>query len=271
MTSSTRPELHAGYHGSVPSPDLSALSDTDRASVEAAVEAIVRGGGEMVKGIALVGEAVPPRRHPGPTRLRLVVLLTHTHVATLTNLGRNLPPEVEVSIYAESELPRAADVFALELAEQRTRHLILHGRLPYDRVPITSRLLRLAIERALRAGVRALRSSLWREPATVTTMLEEVLRRLAIVAHQLPPVLGAVGLQGEAADEAALLRDLCRRTEVDDGWVAAWAAHRRGETLSSPVSIAGDVLRLFEETVALVDAHGAADGMASGPGDSLVD
>lgn len=224
-----------------------------------------------MKGIALVGETVPPRRHPGPARLRLVVLLAHTHVATLTNLGRNLPSEVEVSLYAESELPRAADVFALELAEQRARHVVLHGRMPYDRVPITSRLLRLAIERELRVGIRALRASLGCEAAQVTTKLEEVLRRLAVVAHQLPPVMGQPGLQGEAADEAALLRDLCARAEVDDGWVSAWVAHRRGEALPAPVQIAGDVLTLLEESAAMVDAFGAGTGMASGPGDSLTD
>lgn len=260
-----------GYHGAVPPPDLSALPESDRASVEAAVQAILNGGGENVKGIALVGEAVPPRRHAGPARLRLVVLLAHTHVATLTNLGRNLPPGVELSLYATNELPRAADVFALELAEQRTRHVLLHGRVPYDHVPITSRLLRLAIERELRVGIRALRANLWGEPPQLTARLEEVLRRLAIVAYQLPPVMGAVGLEGKDADEAALLRDLCARAEVDDGWVAAWEAHRKGEALASPVSIAGDVLTLLEETVALVDAYGAADGMASGPGDSLLD
>lgn len=255
----------------MPSPELSALPESDRAAVEAAVRAIVDGGGENVKGIALVGEAVPPRRHAGAARLRLVVLLAHTHVATLTNLGRNLPPGVELSIYASNEFPRAADVFALELAEQRTRHILLHGRVPYDSVPITSRLLRLAIERELRVGIRALRGILWGEPAAVAARLEDVVRRLAIVAYQLPPVMGAVGVEGDDADEAALLRDLCARTDGDDGWVAAWEAHRKGEALGSPVSIAADVLTLLEETVAMVDAYGAADGMASGPGDSLLD
>lgn len=249
--------------------DLSALAERDRDPAKNAVDAILSGGGEMVTGIALVGEAVPPRRHPGPARLRLLVLLEQTHVATLTNLGRRLPAEVEVSLYATAELPRAADVFALELAEQRARHLVLHGRVPYDRVHITSRLLRLGIERALRVGLQQLRAALWHE--SLASQLEDVLRRLAVVAHQLPPVMGDEGLAGADADESALLRDLCARTEYDDRWVGLWASYRKTQRLESPVAIAGEVLTVLEQTLSMVDGYGAANGMASGPGESLVD
>ncbi|MEM6790751.1 MAG: hypothetical protein AAF715_24745 [Myxococcota bacterium] len=248
--------------------EVAGVSDEEQRQIDAAVAAIARGGGETVRGLALVGEAVPPRRHRGAARIHLVALVAHAHVATLTNLGRDLPASVALSVFSAAELTRAADVFALELAEQRSRHVTLRGRIPYDQLPITARLLRLAIERALRVEVQALRSALWSGPEPLLGQLRRAVERLATVAHQLPPVLGAPGPESVEADEAALLRDLFGRADADGAWVDRWGAYRQTGSLEGPVRLAGEILHGLDAVVALVDGFGAPPGMAPGPGDA---
>ncbi|MEZ4444423.1 MAG: hypothetical protein R3B72_35445 [Polyangiaceae bacterium] len=246
-----------------PSVPLDALRPDDQTRVEAATRAIVDGGGERIMGVALVGEAVPRRRHDGALHLELLVLLDRSpHVASLTNIGRRLDTDLSLHLFTSAEWLRSADVLALDLAEQRARHVSLHGRIPFADLVITARHLRLAVERELRMCLRDLREGAVRHGRTPLTSerLAPVLRRLAVVAHQLPPLLGEP--PGEAASQLELIAALGDRCGEGRGWLSAWTEDNHAAAGAELLDLVAPLTALVSAVLAEVDAFGASDAMA---------
>jgi hypothetical protein len=245
--------------------DLSFLPQNDVAVIEDALGALRRGLGETLRSASLVGAAVPPPRHQGARRLELLVVVADLHVAALSNLARELRAElraaVRLHVLTERELLRAADVFTLELADYRARHLLLLGRDPFGELHYTGAELRGSLEHALRRIARRLREGVLSgsigEPTTAAggqSLVEEGIDVLGLVA---PHALAFLG-EPVPEDEAGLLSALARRAGTDPRPLLAWVQMIREDSRhSGGIGALADLLEVVEAAIALVDTVGA--------------
>ena len=244
--------------------DLSFLPANDASALAEVLAALQRGLGEKLRSVLLVGAAVPPARHAGRCQLELLVVVSDLHVAALSNLARELRGgprfAVRLQVLTERELLRAADVFTLELADYRARHVLLHGQDPFGTLHYTGAELRGSIEHALRALARRMREGVLSGAIADAPAAGDA---FALV-HGGIELLGqvapyALGLLGELApsDENALLTALARRAQVDASCLlGAVRLIREGNGLVGLGTLA-DVLEVVEATIALVDTVGA--------------
>lgn len=228
------------------SADPSPLPEALEARVRSCVEAVVRGAGEQLASVALVA------RRQGRAA-ELVIVLRRAHAATLANVGhqvaRHVGADLRLSVLTEHELLRAADVFALELAELRDRAVVLHGRAPFADLYSTAGELRLAIERGLRLLGRALRDALvMGEPRDVETDLD----RLATLARHW------VGMEQPALrdDDEAIAAALRDAGASATALLAHRAALRDGRAVE-PAVVVADLIEAVDALTRRVDAHGA--------------
>ena len=201
--------------------DLSSLPAALAERVRRCVEAVTRGAGEQLASVALV------TRRDGRAA-DLVLVLRSAHVATLANIGHQVQGlvggDLALRVLTERELLRAADVFALELADYRARATIVHGEAPFSELYSTAGELRLALERALRTLARSLRDSLARgEVRDVADDIEKALAAAGIDARPVVALRDALR-EGRAIDPAAAIGDLLEAVDALTGKVDAHGA-----------------------------------------------
>lgn len=224
--------------------DLSSLPAALAERVRRCVEAVTRGAGEQLASVALV------TRRDGRAA-DLVLVLRSAHVATLANIGHQVQGlvggDLALRVLTERELLRAADVFALELADYRARATIVHGEAPFSELYSTAGELRLALERALRTLARSLRDSLAmgevRDVADDIDRLDTIARHW--VAGDAPPA------HDEAIEKALAAAGIDARPVV-----ALRDALREGRAID-PAAAIGDLLEAVDALTGKVDAHGA--------------
>lgn len=246
--------------------ELSFCTEADRVLLRSALDAIVRGLGEKVRAVMMVGPAVPPARHEGASALELLIVVSELPVPALSNLAHQasdaLGAGVRMRLLTERELLRSADVFTLELAEARSRHVLLHGSEPFDDLYFTAEELRRSIEQALRRLARELRQMVLAavgDPAAggcARQQVEEAVDGIAVVAAHAfsgaePP---------RAACELELIRGLAERAQIDPNPLLQWVHRlRAGEPVDDPVPLLAELLAFVEAAASLVDRWGAAD------------
>lgn len=247
--------------------ELSFLSPSDAATVEAVLAAGRRGLGEKLRSAVLVGPALPPPRHVGAVGVDVLLVVSDLPVAALGNLAGQLraitSPRVGARVLTERELLRATDVFALELAEHGERHLLLEGADPLRDLHLTSADLRRSLEQSLRALSWRLRDGALRsssEPSVERRRMREllagVLDELAIVAHHTLALLSAE----RPTQEDRLLEELARRSRVDVGPLLGWLApFRHGVEPGDAMAALAELLELVEAATTLVDGIGAGE------------
>lgn len=209
----------------------------------------------LVHGSVARGEAVE-----GVSDVNVLVLLDRIDapvLGTLSPLARrwaaagNTPP----LLMAWSEWRRAADAFAIELADMKDAHVVLHGEDPLDALDVDPTALRLQAENELRGKLLQLREGLLLAGddqdqvgrllltalPSFTTYARAALRLAGrTVPRSTPAVLAAAGELLDVSPEP-LLR--------------VWTARSRGQALAAPLDdplVTG--YHLFaERTAAFVD------------------
>lgn len=243
---------------------LSFCSPADADRITATVDAVRRGLGEKIRAVLLVGPAVPPARHPGANPLELLIVVSDLPVPALSNLAHQareaLAAGVCLRLLTQRELLRSADVFTLELAEARARHIVLVGDDPFADLYFTQGELRLSIEQALRTLARELRH------AVLSAVSDEAVRpaarkvlavaidRVAVIAANALRLRGEKDLVGEV-DLIGRLAELAgTEAQAVLGWVQAV---RQGPGPADPVPALADVLLWVEAATTMVDRWGA--------------
>jgi hypothetical protein len=245
------------------------LDPESSARLARALEAVRRGAGEKLLSVSLVGPSVPPARHPGEPVLSLLLVVDDLPVAALSNLayqvGAALEQGVSIILFTERELLRSADVFTLELAEYRARHLVLLGADPLDQLHFTPAELRSSLERWLRSLSRELRAGVLGglvedDGAALERLFADGVDRLAIAAHHLLVLLGDEAPFGDGP----LIAALTERAGASPRPLAYWIGKlRAGEPLEPALEALGELLAAIEAATRLVDALGvgAPDGV----------
>jgi len=235
-------------------------------AVKAVVEAVERGAGEKLVGVAVVGAWVPPIWRTVTDRVELLVVLTEAPMFVLGNLAHQVRQQVAsagVGLVAmtERELLRATDVFTLELADYEARHRVVLGRDPLVDLHFTPGELRLAIERRLRFLARDVRATMltgvWYDgrPAEVRSVLRGALTDLLTVSHHLARLDGV----DPVPSEDVLIDALAVRAGVESTRLSRIAEHLRGgQPFERPIEALGEVLELVDAATRVVDAMGVS-------------
>lgn len=118
--------------------------------------------GQELAAVILVGSAMHPERASRALRPEVLVVVHRLPLDSLRLLAKALAPLVKKGLRPRTitmhELERGSDVFALEVAEWRTRHWLIEGEDPFGGVQIQSADLRRTIEFNLRGLGRRLRN-----------------------------------------------------------------------------------------------------------------
>ncbi|MEM9696683.1 MAG: hypothetical protein AAGA56_29345, partial [Myxococcota bacterium] len=241
---------------------LSWLPEGVRTRIEACVEAIQRGAGEKLVSVLLVGAAAHPPRYRGEGTPQLLIVLRDAPVPVLTNLGHQVGGAtcvgLRLQVLTERELLRGADVFSLELAEYRDRHVLLYGARPLlDDIHFTDAELRLAIERALRTLTREVRDALVMRAADLDGLMLSAVDRLVVIAQHLIRILGA---DDRGPEEEVVLVQLGEHVSVSvDGLLDVLKRCRSGEGAAGAVGLAVELLQLAEAATRAADSFGSAE------------
>ncbi|HEX6939582.1 MAG TPA: nucleotidyltransferase domain-containing protein [Longimicrobiales bacterium] len=216
--------------------------------------------GERLRGVLLYGSVARGEAIPGASDINVLVLLDRIDADVLTAgspLARRWSKAGNAAplFMAEDEWRRAADVFAIELADMRDAHEVLHGPDPLASLEVDRAALRLQTERELRGKLLQLR-----EGMLLAAEEEEAVGRLLMVA--LPSFVTYLRATLRLAGRDAPLRtpdvleEAGRLLEADPSPLArVWEARNRRQPIRVGV---GDPLTrgyyaLAERTAAFVD------------------
>lgn len=240
------------------------LPEEDARAADSVVGAVVRGAGEKLRGVALVGAWVPPVRPTVADRVELLIVLSEAPMFVLGNLAHQVRQHADAErlglvVMTEREILRAVDVFTLELVDYAARHRVLRGADVLGDLHFTPGELRLAVERRLRFLARDVRQTMltgaWHDgrPAEVRTVLKKALGDLLVVSHHLT----ALGGREPADAEDELLQALADEAGVDPERLAITIGQlRAGEAFARPVEVLGELLELVDGATRVVDAMG---------------
>lgn len=149
--------------------------------------------GERLGAVLLVGAAATPARQDRGRGALLVVLVDELPTADVGRLAQAargpMQHGVRIRTLTTDELARSTDVYALEVADWRDRHLRLAGDDPFEGLTIAPRDLRHSLEAAARGLRRRARNKLLTALASPgrrgdgSDAVGELLERLLTVAH----------------------------------------------------------------------------------------
>lgn len=222
--------------------------------IEQAVTALASALGPDLEAAALVGAAMNPARADRGQAPEVLAITTDGALRDLAPLARALHDPmkagVRVRVLTRRELQRSCDVFALEIAEWKARHALLHGVEPFAGCESSRADLRRAIETELRGLSRRIRNRVLTALATDATRDDPRAALLAGVDRLVVSAWHALRLAGEAppAEEPAILRALAARVDAAaaaDALVPHLDALRRGAKV--------DTLAALYALLALVD------------------
>lgn len=193
----------------MPAPDW--LPQRSRDLVDAALAACVTALSDELRAVCLIGGAARRERdlRGSAEQLELLIVVeqlpTHRLPTLAEGLREPLKGGLQLRTVTRAELLGSVDVQALELAEWRDHHVLLHGDDPFSVLVLAPGDLRHEIERALRGLSQRLRNRLLWCMATEQRRLDVVLREgvdlLLSLAHH---TLALVGERPEPDDEALL-------------------------------------------------------------------
>ena len=176
---------------------------------------------ERLRAALVVGAAASPVRHDRARSPEILAVVETTTVADARRLaelaGATMRHGLRYRLLTAEELASSSDVFALEVAEWRDRHVLLAGRDPFGAITIDPADLRRSLEQAARGLARQLRNRVLSAVGTegrrgdAHFALAMALERCVELAHH------ALALAGDEvpSEEPALLRAFAVRIEVD--------------------------------------------------------
>jgi hypothetical protein len=139
-----------------------AISETQQKNLDELVSRLQQALGNALASVVLYGSAASPEFHAGYSDLNILCL---THKLDIAELTASKPVLVwwakqkqpQPLFFSVEELERAADVFAIELVDMKSRHRVIFGAdlLPALEVPMD--LHGVQVERELRTNLLRLR------------------------------------------------------------------------------------------------------------------
>lgn len=239
--------------------ELHWLPTKTRRSIEAAVTGAERALGSRLEAAVLVGAAASPARADRARAPQVLVITSDLPGTQLRELAAQvhdaMRANVRVRVLTSGELTRSCDVFALEVAEWRDRHVSLRGDDPFADCTIEDADLVRSLEAAARGLVRRLRNRVLADLGTdgrrddAANAVGDAIERSLVIAHHY------LALQGEPpAEEAALLDAISEAAGLDPKPVHALHEELRSRgRVAKPVDAAVTLLPWLEGIVELVD------------------
>lgn len=212
------------------------------AAIETARAAIERALGGQLVALAIVGAALNPSRGDRGQAPELLAVVSGDYFAKMGALSEALAPSmragVRVRLLTSDEIERAADVFALEFSEWKSRHRVLVGADPFAALVVKPEHLRHSIELELRGLSRRIRNRVLAGIAAgpsrddPSQAIRDGVDRLMVIAHH------ALALDGGESvnEEPAMLKALHARCAVEtEPLRAVLAAARSGKAIGAPI------------------------------------
>jgi hypothetical protein len=243
----------------MPAPDW--LPQRSRELVAAALEACQTTMSAELRAVCLVGGAARRERdlRGSSDVLELLIVVDTLPTSRLPELAEKLRDPLKGGLQLRTvthrELLGSVDVQALELAEWRDHHELLHGEDPFAELMLAPVHLRHEIERALRGLSQRLRNRLLWCMATEQRRLDVVLREgvdlLLSLAHH---TLALVGQPPERGDQDLIVQ-FGRWLEADvDAIEQLRSRLMAGRASEDPLAELGALAALIEVAAARVDA-----------------
>lgn len=198
--------------------------------------------GERLVAVLLVGAAATPSRQDRARGALLVVIVEDLPLVDIGRLAQAargpMRHGVRIRTLTRGELERSCDVYALEVADWRDRHVRLAGDDPFGGCAIEDADLRRGLEAALRGMNRRARNRLLHAMGAEDRKTErsaavaELLERLLTVAHHALSLTGAE----PPTEEKALLEALGEAADAspDPAAKALFELRQRG-ALADPI------------------------------------
>ncbi len=191
------------------------------AAIDSAKGALERTLGDKLTAVVLVGAALNPARGDRAQSPELLAVVRGDYLSRMAALAEALSAPmragVRVRLLTSEELERAADVFALEFSEWKSRHRLLSGRDPFEHTVVKPQDLRHSIELELRGLSRRIRNRVLAGIAAgpsrddPSQAIRDGVDRLMVAAHHV-----LVLVDGKAVnDETAMLEAIEKRCSVD--------------------------------------------------------
>jgi hypothetical protein len=244
--------------GHMPAPDW--LPQRSRDLVEAALAACITAMPDDLRAVCLIGGAARRERdlRGSSEQLELLIVVEQLPAQQLPALAEGLREPLkgglQLRTVTRGELLGSVDVQALELAEWRDHHVLLHGDDPFADLVLAPGDLRHEIERALRGLSQRLRNRLLWCMATEQRRLDVVLREgvdlLLSLAHHTLALVG----EPPARDDAVLIGQFGAWIGTDIG--AIDALRRRlmaGQAAGDPLSELSSLATVIEAACVRVD------------------
>jgi hypothetical protein len=228
---------------------LSWLPQETITRIESAVEALKDTLGNRAQAIVLIGAALNAARHDRSQAPELLVITESLDLDDLRAVAKHLHDAmtlgVRIKLLTQGELESSADVFALEMADYRDRHVLLHGKDPFSKLDISQADLRRSVEQSLRGLNRRMRNRVLAAMGTdgqrgdAQVAVAEAINRLVVIAHH------ALALTGEEPPrtETELLEALCEHADVgSEAILARLERLRSGKGLGDAIEALGNVM-----------------------------
>ncbi len=241
------------------------LPKRTRTLIDRGVEALQTVYGDRLQAALIVGAAASPARHDRARFPQVLGIVETTTVADARRLADTAGPTMRdglrIRILTGRELAASSDVFTLEVAEWRDRHVLLAGEDPFDAVSIDSADLRRSLEQSARGISRQLRNRLIAAEATggrrddAQQALAAALERTIELAHHTLLWLG----KESPLEEGPLLEAFGAWAAVDAGATVALVSELRGKgRIRDPWQAFEAIVPFLEGAKRAVDGMGAA-------------
>lgn len=227
--------------------------------VEATADALDRALSRDLEALFLVGAAMTPARQDRSRAPELVAIVAAGALERLGGLADALRPVMRkgarVRLLTRRELERSCDVFTLEIADWRARHLLLRGGDPFGGLAWSKGDLRRSLETELRGLSRRLRNRVLTGLATdgvrddAPRAVLDALERLVTIAHHTLELLG----DAPPPEEDALLRAIARRADANVEPVLALRKRARAGEAPEPLASHRALLTVIDAVADLVD------------------
>ena len=215
--------------------------------------------GAKLEGALLVGAAMSPAHQHRGRAPEIVAVVTDGGQdlgAVARGLHGPMSEGARLRLLTRRELERSCDVFALEIAEWKARHHLLHGEDVLAGLTVHRADLRRGLETELRGLGRRIKNRVLTGLATdgkrddPHQAIVDGIDRLVVAAHHSLVLLGA----SPPPEEPATLRALAAKAGADaEPLLGHLARLRGGETRFDALEVLVALLALVEPAIELVD------------------
>lgn len=230
--------------------------------LERTVAALGLALGERLLAAVLVGNAVNPARFDRGREPEVLAVVASAAdidlVAVSSELAGPMRAGARVRLVSRRELERSCDVFALEIADWKARHILLAGEDPFTGLAVTPEHLRHGIEVELRGLARRTRNRLLAGLATHDRRDDVHAAILAGYDRFLVASYHALSLLGEVppVEEPAIVKRIAERLKAPaDPFLSHLALLRHGESREDPIAGHHALLGLLSPLIDLIDDH----------------